>query len=71
MKLIQFQPYGTSHSRVGALSDAKPWVLTTATMATGVGVFGAVLWGFKGFALGGLLGGALGYVASHPDTVTK
>lgn len=73
MKLLQLKRYGAVYSgQVGAvsLSDLKPWVLTTTTMAMGVGVFGAVLWGAKGAALGILLGATLGYVASHPDSPT-
>jgi len=40
-------------------------------MSMAVGVFGAVLWGFKGGALGALMGATLGYMASHPDSPMK
>jgi hypothetical protein len=71
MGLFQIRPYGATVKvqapRVGAVDASS--VLPIATMAAGLGVFGAVLWGFKGAALGALLGSALGYVASHPDSV--
>lgn len=82
MSLLKFQSYSvTSRSSgwrnpispiVGAIgaADLKPWVLTSTAMAGAIGVFGAVLWGYKGAALGALLGGALGYVAAHPDSPT-
>ena len=74
MSLLQFEPYGAvHHGHVGAvsLSDMKPWVMTTTTMSMAVGVFGAVLWGFRGGALGALMGATLGYMASHPDSPMK
>lgn len=53
------------HARVGAFSPNAQLILPVAAMAGAVGIFGGVLWGFKGVLLGATLGASLGLAATH------
>jgi hypothetical protein len=61
----------TRDTHVGVFSPNTQAILPVAAMAGAIGVFGGVLWGFKGVLLGSALGAGLGVVAVHLGETEK